>query len=129
MDWGEAVPMTPQEKAAVELTTSSWFSSQSEYQQLLGAFEFYLAPRLAEGIGFSFLEAMARNRIVIAHNSSTMNEYIRHGKTGFLFSLKRVHPLPKVDLEMVRKRLASYMEAGYRHWLEDQSRLQEFLKS
>ena len=45
-----------------------------------------LAPRLTEGVGMVFLEAMARGACVIAHDAPTMNEYIEHADNGILFS-------------------------------------------
>ena len=48
----------------------------------------YIASRPYEGIGMSFLEAMADGRCVVAHDNTTHNEYIEHGKNGFLFDME-----------------------------------------
>jgi hypothetical protein len=45
-----------------------------------------IAPRSHEGIGLTFLEAMARGCAVFAHDGPTMNEYIAPGRTGYLFN-------------------------------------------
>jgi hypothetical protein len=48
-----------------------------------------LASRKAEGIGHSFLEAMALGRFVVAANYPTMSEYIKSGHNGFLTKTSR----------------------------------------
>lgn len=72
--------------SSVEVT--SWYSDKSDYDSKIKECTVYLAPRLLEGIGFSFLEAMAAGCCVIAPNLPTMNEYIIDGLTGILFDPK-----------------------------------------
>ena len=43
-----------------------------------------IAPRLYEGAGMFFLEALARGCAVFAHDAPTMNEYISHKSDGYL---------------------------------------------
>ncbi len=43
-----------------------------------------IAPRLYEGAGMFFLEALARGCGVFAHDAPTMSEYITHGVDGYL---------------------------------------------
>ena len=57
-----------------------------EYADLLGSCGLFAAPRRKEGIGLSFLDAMARGAFVLGYDSPTMNEYIRHAETGWLFN-------------------------------------------
>ena len=45
----------------------------------------FIAPRLYEGAGMTFLEALAQGCAVFAHDAPTMNEYITSGEDGFLF--------------------------------------------
>lgn len=88
--------------------------NQEAYLRLLQQAHLYLAPRLFEGVGMSFLEAMASGCCVLAHNGATMNEYIRHGQNGVLFSrpwsmhrlrraiqarLARLHAMPHPKFE------------------------------
>ncbi len=64
----------------------SRFNSQKAYFELLRHCNIYLAPRALEGVGLTFLEAMASGCAVMGYDAPTMNEYITHGVDGFLFS-------------------------------------------
>ena len=68
-----------------QITFTEWFDKKTEFFQLLSESNVYFAPRLYEGIGLSFLEAMAMGLCVVAPNTPTMNEYIIHGVTGLLY--------------------------------------------
>ncbi|MEH0194924.1 glycosyltransferase [Caulobacter sp. CCNWLY153] len=70
-----------------EVTTSTWFENRSDLSELMARSNIYFAPRLSEGIGMGFLEAMAQGMAVIAHDASTHNEYIANWSSGVLYSL------------------------------------------
>jgi hypothetical protein len=70
------------------ISTSTWFNDKSEYLQMLDSTDIFIAPRYAEGIGMSFLEAMAHGCCVIAHDMPTHNEYITNWKDGILVDYK-----------------------------------------
>ena len=57
-------------------TYSDWCPTRADMQRTIMESALYIAPRPYEGIGMSFLEAMAMGRCVIANNQPTMNEYI-----------------------------------------------------
>jgi hypothetical protein len=67
------------------ITTSTWFEDKSEFDVVLARANVFFAPRMEEGIGQSFLEALARGQCVVAPNSGTMNEYIIPGVNGLLY--------------------------------------------
>jgi hypothetical protein len=69
----------------VKLHSMPWFSSRSQYLAQVSSCDLYVAPRESEGIGLSFLEALACGVPVLAIDAPTMNEYIRHGENGFFF--------------------------------------------
>lgn len=73
-----------------------WFEQPDDYLALLDDVDFFIAPRKYEGIGMTFLEALARGKTVIAADRPTMNEYIEHGRNGFLFSTRFPRPLPNL---------------------------------
>lgn len=59
---------------------------REDFFRLIEPANIFLAPRNSEGIGLTFIEALARGCAVFAFNAPTMNEYIQHGQTGYLFS-------------------------------------------
>lgn len=71
------------DKEDYNITVTSWFADKSDFSKLLDSNAIFVAPRDKEGIGMSFLDAMAKGAVVIAHNESTMNEYINNDN-GYL---------------------------------------------
>jgi len=62
------------------------FLPREEYLRAVGEANIHIAPRVFEGAGMAFLEAMARGCAVFATDTPTMNEYIVHKENGYLFS-------------------------------------------
>lgn len=62
---------------------STW-DDNDEYQTLVKKSFFFLAPRINEGVGMAFLEAMARGQVVLATDTPSMNHYIQDGVNGIL---------------------------------------------
>lgn len=75
------------------ITTSTWFDDKAAFEAVLAKANVFFAPRLGEGIGQSFLEAMNRGQCVVAANQGTMNEYILHGLNGLLYNHLKPAPL------------------------------------
>lgn len=67
-----------------EKAERSWQNPQ-DYIRQLAKYNVYVAPRRFEGIGMTFLEAMAMGMCVVAENQSTANEYILSGENGILY--------------------------------------------
>lgn len=105
--------------AAFEVSYSSWYDRKEDMLADVKARAYYITPRLKEGIGMSFLEAMAMGRCVVAPDSPTMNEYIQHGKTGLLYDLKKAIPLEPVDVRAIQKNTVEYMKQGRLRWERD----------
>jgi len=105
-------PSKEQEKK-FQLISSNWFNSKVEFLSAIKDKAFFIAPRLKEGIGMSFLEAMAMGKIVIANNDATMNEYIEHGVNGYLFDYKNPKPLIFDNLEKIQDNAYKTIEQGY----------------
>jgi len=95
---------------------SSWYETRKEMLAEIESSAFYIAPREKEGIGMSFLEAMAMGRCVIAPDQVTMNEYIEHGRTGYLYDLKNPKPLEIDDVREIQKNVLEFMKDGYEKW-------------
>lgn len=100
---------------------STWYDRKEDMLSDIRSCAYYVAPRVKEGIGMSFLEAMAMGRCVIAPDSATMNEYITHEETGYLYDLDNPEPLNFVDVRALQKRAYRFMCAGYEQWCKDRS--------
>jgi glycosyltransferase involved in cell wall biosynthesis len=114
-DPGESF-IPPSEDSLIQYRYSSWFSQKEDMQKEMERSAYYISPRKKEGIGMSFLEAMAMGRCVVAHDHATMNEYIEHGKTGFLFDLENPKPLHMEDVRAVQRRAHQFIREGYEVW-------------
>lgn len=66
--------------------TENWFKDHNCYINTVAKCHYFFSPRLYEGIGMGFLEAMSLGVCVIAPNQATMNEYIVDKETGYLFN-------------------------------------------
>jgi hypothetical protein len=87
----------------------------------------YFAPREVEGIGFSFLEAMASGMCVVAPNMPTMNEYISNGTNGLLYSLEKRFPVDLSRAKEIGARARETIERGFVDWQKQKEWLVDFL--
>jgi FkbM family methyltransferase len=111
-----------------KITYSDWFEDKAEMLNLIKQKGIYVAPREFEGIGMSFLEAMAIGKAVIAVNNPTMNEYIEDGKNGYLFDLRHPKGIDLSDIEQVQKSTYEFMQKGYAQWEKDKASIVEFIR-
>lgn len=110
------------------ISISQWFKNKSEYEKILDKCDVYFAPRKYEGIGMSFLEAMAKGKCVIAPNFATMNEYITNNVNGILYDIKA--EFIKIDIETVNrlgKQALTTIVEGRQKWLLQQEEIFNFL--
>ncbi|MEX1121761.1 MAG: glycosyltransferase [Balneolales bacterium] len=80
------------------LSFSSWFQNKELLDQCLANCQIFVAPRLIEGIGMSFLGPMAAGCIVVAHKSGTHSDYLIHGRNGYLLDFEGDPDLSGIDL-------------------------------
>ncbi|MDU8930021.1 glycosyltransferase [Alisedimentitalea sp. MJ-SS2] len=115
----------------VALSFSEWYPSRADLLAECHRHPIYFAPRATEGIGMSFLEAMAHEQIVIGPDQPTMNEYVADGVTGFLlnsdFSLPEYIDLTPNRLHRMASTVRDHMAQGRQDWLEDVERLKQSL--
>lgn len=112
-----------------KITFSHWFESQDDYSKAVSECDIFMAPRLYEGIGMAFLEAMAMGLCVVAPNHETMNEYIVDGSDGLLYDPKTP---AKIDCTRVRELGRAAMqriEMLYRDWNERADLLSSFIRT
>ena len=115
------------EIADYNITFSDWFQDQEEYIAKVKDYAFFVSPRVREGIGMSFLQAMSMGKIVIAADGSTMNEYIRDGVNGYLFNPFKPHRIRLGKVASVMQNAYETIDKGWRKWSADKYSLIEFL--
>lgn len=123
-DLKSGLPFSPpnqleQQRFKIRLTT--WFESKFEAIENLARSNLFFAPRMMEGIGMSFLDALAISMPVVGMDATTMNEYITHGHTGFLMDTNECKgALNGITPELLRKMSTNVCELvkfGYENWI------------
>jgi hypothetical protein len=117
----------PEDVDAYRITVSTWFDRRSELDDILRRANVYFAPRLAEGIGQSFLEAMSRGQCVVAVDGPTMNEYIVHGVNGLLYNHRVPAPVDFSGVAHLGQEARRGMTAGRRRWEGAEELLVDFI--
>lgn len=119
----------PSKNLESKVVYSSWFDTKEEMQKYIQKSALYFAPRRYEGIGMSFLEAMAAGRCVIAPDYPTMNEYIKNRETGFLYDYKRPELLTLSNIRKIQKNTSEYIKQGYEKWEKEKYKIFEYIES
>ncbi len=92
-----------------------WLTKDQSIKERIKA-DIFIAPRLYEGIGMTFLEAMSGGCAVISPDLPTMNEYIENDKTGYIYDITNPRTIDLTDLKKVKTRTYSYIKKGYAKW-------------
>jgi glycosyltransferase involved in cell wall biosynthesis len=116
------------EKAGMQVEVSSWFTDADEYHTLLAKSNIFFASRLAEGIGMSFLEAMAMGLCVVAPRAPTMSEYIEDGVNGLLYDPDKPEALDFSHAEALGAAARSSCKVGSIFWQTAAPRIAAFLE-
>ena len=106
-----------------------WQPDRAAYLGELAAHNIFFASRPVEGIGMSFLEAMAMGLCVAAPRLPTHNQYITNGKTGLLYDLADLQPLDFSTVSDLGARARQSVEEGFRKWSEAEDELLWFIAS
>lgn len=128
-DPGSPTPTLPtdSEREEYNIATSTWFAEKRDLLEILERSNIYFAPRREEGIGQSFLEAMARGQCVVAPDNGTMNEYILHGVNGLLYNPNHPQPLDFSNFAKLGETARQSIAIGHKRWLDAADRLEEFI--
>lgn len=118
----------PDDDIASKIEYSTWYEKKEDMLKDIRKAQIYIAPRHVEGIGMSFLEAMAMGRCVVSPNNPTMNEYIVHGQNGILYDLDNPKPLNKFDALQIGKNAHRYIQEGYKKWDSQKLRILDWLE-
>ena len=103
-----------------------WLDTE-EYQEKIKEADFYVAPRRAEGIGFSFLEAMRRGKVILAYDESTMNEYVFDGENGYLFDENFELRVPLKSPKSLSEKMEERASRAYENWQESKREIIPFI--
>lgn len=121
--------IVPSKKWQEKIIYSSWFDTKQEMQEYLQKSALYFAPRKYEGIGMSFLEAMAAGRCVIAPDYPTMNEYITNGSTGYLYNFKKPKKIDLNNIRKIQKNTIEYIKQGYTTWEQEKYKILDYIQT
>ena len=110
------------------LTISHWLESKEEVMRIIRGCDVYIAPRLEEGIGQSFLEALSAGLCVVAPNNGTMNEYLVDGVNGMLYNPSNLKSLTFKEIPGIRENAHRTAEQILDNWEKDQGRILEFIR-
>ena len=119
----------PSDKWRGKVTRSTWFDSKDDLVRHIQKSAIYIAPRRYEGIGMSFLDAMATGRCVIAVDEPTMNEYITNGENGYLYSLDNPQEIDIRDVRRIQKNTYEYIKQGHKQWEREKNKVFEWLQT
>jgi len=119
----------PTKEITWDIRYSEWFPEKNDLTKKMSESAIYFVPRLAEGIGMSFLDAMAMGRCVVASDNPTMNEYIQDGKTGFLYDFKNTGAIQLTDIRIVQKNTMEYMHNGYKKWQTEKNHIVQWIEA
>ena len=120
--------MDPSPDSKWKITYSEWFNTKEEMLQIQQKSAIYIAPRLYEGIGMSFLEAMAMGRCVIAPNNPTMNEYITNGVNGYLYDPQNPQPIQLGNIRKIQENAIKYIQTGYAKWSKERTKILDWIE-
>ena len=109
----------------IEIT--SWFENKTDLLDILDTTKYYIAPRKQEGIGLSFLDAMSRGCVIIAHNDRTMNEYIKNGYNGYLIDFERPKKIKFKNYQKNYKNNIELYTKGRQLYLNQLPKLEDFI--
>lgn len=120
----------------IEFSESVWFEQKQDLMSKIDSSALYMAPRHLEGIGMSFLEAMAHGRCVIAPDCPTMNEYITNGVNGLLYPWEEssiIHcaapvEAPTATIRQLQENAYQTIVKGYEKWNTEKYQILEWLE-
>jgi hypothetical protein len=125
--YGVLVAPSAEDAARFSIRRTGWFPSRAEALTELARHNVYFAPRLREGIGMSFLEAMAMGFLVVAPDRPTMNEYIVSGVNGLLYDPANPRPLDLSARAALGARARQTIERGWEAWRRVRPALVEYV--
>lgn len=112
------------------ITFSTWFENKSDMDAILDSTGIYISPRIEEGIGLSFIEAIAKGNLICAFDAPTMNEYITDGRDGILFTYENFpqKKFSKAKIALMQNEALARAKKGYKAWQNSLDIIRDFIK-
>ncbi|MDE1874950.1 MAG: glycosyltransferase [Patescibacteria group bacterium] len=124
---GQTTPMTDEDVRRFKIKrVSESFLPKEKYLDLVDSANIFVAPRRKEGIGMSFVEALARGKCVIGYKDATLDEYVTDGIDGLLFD-EETKSLDMRRVVEIAAAARSRAAAGYATWLSEREKIPSFL--
>lgn len=97
--------------------------------EVIGAMDIFVLPSLYEGFGFSFVEALAMDKPVVATNVGPVPEIIKHNITGKLVPVKDFHTMAKEIIFLLKnKEMAQRLGRKGGEFVREKFTLKEMIK-
>ncbi len=125
----DKIEPTDEEIRKYNITLSEWFDNREDYFKATSRANVFFVPRLYEGIGMSFVEAMAQGKFIVAPDHPTMNEYITHGINGLLYNPAAPRPLTFPSADAFAGPVIQSATEGYSRWCGQGAELLDFIFS
>ena len=113
--------------SCISITTSHWFETKEELYSHIKESDIFIASRLEEGIGQSFLEALTLGLCVVSPNNGTMNEYIVNGLNGLLYDPSRPEQLDFDNIENISANARTTALQLSKTWRHEKKQLLDFI--
>lgn len=117
---------TPSETGQGNFSSSAWYPEKRDLIAKLREFNVFFLPREREGIGFSFLDAMANGLIPVGFDQPTFNEYVVNGINGLIVDKTSRMDLP--ELSRMAEWMGHYLRKGRDNYERRLPGLTEFLR-
>ncbi len=121
---------TQEDNKKYDITYTSWFQNKEEMNDILFNTQIYFAPRKSEGIGMSFIEALAAGSLIVAYDFPTMNEYINSNIDGILYNENNIPTNTYTKEDLIRMQAASInrTQEGYEKWINSIPEIIRFIE-
>ena len=116
----------------VRIVPQEQYLTREAYLKMFEDCGLYVAPRMKEGIGLSFIEAMMHGKCVIGHTDATMNEYIQHMKSGILVDFHKPIKglnLSEGDIVKMQQKCYELAEKGAVEWTLQKVAILDFIEN
>ena len=110
-------------KYKLKIIKGNYRSSKEKFIKLIKQSDVFVVPRKKEGIGMSFIEALSRAKYILTFNSSTMTDYVKNQKIGYLINKSDTS---KIDMKYIKNYSDYRFKFGvkvYKEWLIKKKRI------